>query len=295
MKKLITLLALIIVFASCQKQNNTPTNASSHTTPPASTTSTLTIMVNSATITAGQSVILSASGATSYTWSTGATTNTISVAPSLTTSYTVTGTTAGNTGTAVSMVTVISNTTTSKDSVWFNLKFTLPTPTLVTSLDTTFAKSFKFFYDTNTVRLYLNGHKINAASYGTQIDFNDGSNNGWLVLAQNIQNTAAVLKTPILMNKYDSLTLEVDSVYCFFNSNIASNFVDLLIDKNGHIPYNNTQLTTTEKTCTYNDVLTNVTANGTSLRWIGAAPINGQNAQQSWYIGGKYRCTWVNH
>ncbi len=50
-----------------------------------------TITVNSATICAGSNTILTASGATNYTWSTGATTNTISVSPAATTIYTVTG------------------------------------------------------------------------------------------------------------------------------------------------------------------------------------------------------------
>jgi len=46
---------------------------------------------NSTLICAGTSAILSASGATSYSWSTGATTSTISVFPSLSTTYTVIG------------------------------------------------------------------------------------------------------------------------------------------------------------------------------------------------------------
>jgi gliding motility-associated-like protein len=64
------------------------------------------VMVNSATICAGQSATLTASGATNYTWSTGGSTNPITVSPATTTSYTVTGNTAGCTGTAVSTVTV---------------------------------------------------------------------------------------------------------------------------------------------------------------------------------------------
>ena len=65
--------------------------------------------VNSATICAGQPANLTANGATTYTWTAGATTTgatTADAAPAATTSYTVTGTTAGCTSTAVSTVTV---------------------------------------------------------------------------------------------------------------------------------------------------------------------------------------------
>lgn len=64
------------------------------------------ITVNSPTICAGTSTILSAGGATSYTWNTGANTSTISVTPSSTTVYTVTGTAGTCTGSATSTVTV---------------------------------------------------------------------------------------------------------------------------------------------------------------------------------------------
>jgi subtilisin family serine protease len=50
-----------------------------------------TIVVNTPTVCAGNPAILTASGATSYTWSTGPTTASISASPSVTTVYTVTG------------------------------------------------------------------------------------------------------------------------------------------------------------------------------------------------------------
>jgi gliding motility-associated-like protein len=68
--------------------------------------SAMTITVNSPTICAGQSAVLTASGGTTYSWSGGETTNPITVTPAATTSYTVTGTTGGCTGTAVATVTV---------------------------------------------------------------------------------------------------------------------------------------------------------------------------------------------
>ncbi len=63
--------------------------------------------VNSATVCASQQATLTATGATSYTWSTGATTNSIIVSPSITTSYNVTGVTGGCSNSAVSTVSVI--------------------------------------------------------------------------------------------------------------------------------------------------------------------------------------------
>ena len=54
-----------------------------------------TITVNSSTICSGANTVLSANGSTSYTWSTGANTSSISVNPSSNTVYTVSGTTNG--------------------------------------------------------------------------------------------------------------------------------------------------------------------------------------------------------
>lgn len=52
-------------------------------------------------ICSGQNSTLSASGATNYTWSTGATTPVVVISPSITTSYTVTGTSLGCSATAI--------------------------------------------------------------------------------------------------------------------------------------------------------------------------------------------------
>ncbi|MEO6882467.1 MAG: hypothetical protein ABI199_00430, partial [Bacteroidia bacterium] len=68
-----------------------------------------TVSVNSATVCAGTAATLTGTGATTYSWSTGATTNPITVSPAGTTTYTVTGTTAGCTGSAIATVTVNPN------------------------------------------------------------------------------------------------------------------------------------------------------------------------------------------
>lgn len=65
-----------------------------------------TVAVNNATICAGSSANLTASGATTYSWSTGATTSSIAVTPTTTTTYTIIGTTGSCTNTKSSIVTV---------------------------------------------------------------------------------------------------------------------------------------------------------------------------------------------
>jgi gliding motility-associated-like protein len=63
-------------------------------------------IVNSPTICSGGSAVLTAGGAITYTWNTGATTNTISVNPASTTVYTVTGNTGGCNSVKTTTVTV---------------------------------------------------------------------------------------------------------------------------------------------------------------------------------------------
>jgi gliding motility-associated-like protein len=69
-------------------------------------------IVNSPSVCLGATATLTAGGATSYTWSAGATStgvNTATASPGATTSYTVTGTTAGCSSTAVATVTINSS------------------------------------------------------------------------------------------------------------------------------------------------------------------------------------------
>lgn len=67
----------------------------------------ISISVNNPTICVGQTASLTASGATTYTWDSGAQTNTLSVNPASTTIYTITGTAGTCTGSSTSTVTVI--------------------------------------------------------------------------------------------------------------------------------------------------------------------------------------------
>ncbi|MHA8104586.1 hypothetical protein PPZ62_09280, partial [Aquirufa nivalisilvae] len=78
---------------------NTATTTVTVNTPP-------TVSVNSTTICAGGQTTLTANGASSYSWSNSASGASINVSPGSTTTYTVTGTSNGCTGTAVAKVTV---------------------------------------------------------------------------------------------------------------------------------------------------------------------------------------------
>ena len=64
------------------------------------------ILVNNPTICFGQTATLTATGASSFIWSTGAATNSLMISPTVNTSYTVTGNTLGCTASTVALVTV---------------------------------------------------------------------------------------------------------------------------------------------------------------------------------------------
>ena len=73
--------------------SGTSSGCSSNITSTVSVVGQPTVTVNSPTICSGNTVAVNASGASSYSWSTGANTSSISVSPTITTVYTVTGTT----------------------------------------------------------------------------------------------------------------------------------------------------------------------------------------------------------
>ena len=76
-----------------------------------SVSASVTVTVNDPIICTGFTTTLTASGATSYSWNTGSTAQTITVSPMVTTSYTVTGSENGCTGTEFGTVTVVTNPT----------------------------------------------------------------------------------------------------------------------------------------------------------------------------------------
>lgn len=84
----------------------TSTGCSASKTATVTVNPTPTVSVNNATVCAGTAALLTASGATTYSWNTSATTNTISVTPTVTAIYTVTGTSTGCSATKTATVTV---------------------------------------------------------------------------------------------------------------------------------------------------------------------------------------------
>lgn len=64
----------------------------------------LSVLVNTMSVCSGNSAVLTASGATSYTWSTGATTSSIIVSPSISTTYSVVGSNGSCNGVAITTV-----------------------------------------------------------------------------------------------------------------------------------------------------------------------------------------------
>ena len=85
----------------------TTSGCSASATSTVTVVSSLTVAVNSATICAGSSAALSASGASTYTWSTGAMASTITVNPTSTTVYTVTGSSGSCTSSNTATVSVV--------------------------------------------------------------------------------------------------------------------------------------------------------------------------------------------
>jgi PKD repeat protein len=69
---------------------------------------TVTAVSNQSIICSGQTASLTAGGAATYSWSTGATTTVIAVSPTVTTSYTVTGTSAGGCAKSITITQLVS-------------------------------------------------------------------------------------------------------------------------------------------------------------------------------------------
>lgn len=276
MKHLFLVLAVLgLTIASCKKQA-TPQPS----TPPPSTTSGLTVTVNSATITAGQSVMLTATGATTYSWSTGATTSSIVVSPTVTTSYTVKGTTGSNTGTATSVVTVqpVSN---HKDSVWVDVYIEAPQ-----------SPTFNYHYDSTNTRLLVNGHRVPNSVFNIYKDAQFANSIARFTNFGN-NNLGVPHSTAILMKSGDTLTVQIDSLY-YTNGNSVTRGGKILLDVNTK-PYNaNTALVNAQIYTSANNL--NPVTNQPIGRPMGTAPANGMGQSTQpfyWYLGGQFTYKWV--
>ena len=121
-----------------------------------------TVTVNSPAICSGQTATLTGAGATTYSWSSGATTTSLTVSPISNTNYTVTGTTAGCTNTAVANVVVTSAFTLSVNNPTICIG---NTATLAVSGANTYTWSNGFLGSTQTVSPTSNtNYTINGAN-----------------------------------------------------------------------------------------------------------------------------------
>lgn len=93
------------------------TGCTNYTTTSVSVGTAPTVSVNSATVCAGQSAVLTASGATTYTWSTGATGASVTVTPTANATYTVSGSNSGCSQSATSSVSVLASPTVTASNV----------------------------------------------------------------------------------------------------------------------------------------------------------------------------------
>ena len=208
------------------------------------------ITVNSATICAGQTVTLTAGGATSFAWSVGATSSGVSSAtatPSASATYTVTGTTGSCTGTAISTVTVnplpsVTLAAFNPDTVCVNwATFALPTGTPVGGVYTGAGVSGTNYNPTTAgvgthvvTYTYTNGSTTCAASANTNITVNSCTG----VEEYGFTNSISVYPNP------------TSGMFNIFISN--ADFTELLItvsDVQGRLVYN---LTDKNITSNYN-------------------------------------------
>ncbi len=171
-----------------------------------------TVTVNSATICNGQTVDLFALGGQAYIWSTTATMNSISVSPSTTTTYTVTGTIAGCVNTAKGIVTVNS----------------LPsTPTI--------SQNFAVLTSSSTTgnQWYLNGNIINGATSQTYTMLVNGN---YTVEVTNGSGCAAMsAATTVTTLGIDSPTAQTEKVKVYPNPFSYSTTIEVTEVKQGMI------------------------------------------------------------
>jgi hypothetical protein len=271
MKKILSILTLAVCLASCKKNTTTPTPP---VAPPNNNNNCPTVTVNNATIIVGQSVTLVANGATSYTWSTMAISNSIVVSPTVTTNYTVTGGQGTSTASAVSKVTVLTNTNTGNgDSVWVDIRFENPQ-----------SSTFNYRYDTTNTRILLNGHRI--CNNKQNIYYDLPVNGGGLMRYCNYwcDNTHQI-NNPIHMATGDSITVEIDSLF-YPNTNLYRGG-GIYISVNAMPVINVTQPT---------KLIWDVANNANTGRNLGNALANGMGGttqQFYWLLGGKFRYTWI--
>ncbi len=216
-----------------------------------------TVTVNSATICSGSSIVLNASGASTYSWSTGANTNSITVTPSSNTIYTVTGLTSGCSNTVTSNVVVI------------------PLPTVTVNSST--------ICSGNSITLTANGassYLWNTGANSNTIAVSPSSNSNYTVIGTssscsnsavssivvNISPTVTVNSSTICVGQLTSLIATGASSY-FWHTGVTTNSLNV-----SPITTSNYTVTGTSSGCTNSIVTTvsviplpTVTVNSTTL------------------------------
>lgn len=174
-----------------------------------------TVAVNNATICSGTSTVLTASGASTYSWNTGATTNTISVSPSSTTIYTVTGTSNGCSNTKTVSVTVKTTPT-----------VTVNSPTICAGQTTTLTATGATTYSWNTSAT-TNSISVNPTSttnYTVTGTTNGCSNTKTTTVTVNPSPTVTAVANPtsICVGQTSTLTVSGATTYSWNTGVITS-------------------------------------------------------------------------
>ncbi len=188
------------------------------------------ISVNTPTICAGGSAVLSASGVTSYTWSTGSNAPSISVTPSVTTNYTINGSLTGCASNAVQTATV-------KVNPLPNVTFAPVAPLCVSNAPVTLGGSPINGTYTGTG---TSGNMFNPAISGTgtyPVNYYYTDLNGCSNVAMQTVSVSACTGIIELTNSAISIypNPAMDAFYVNFNNTLADNTVIELYDAIGKI------------------------------------------------------------
>jgi len=146
---------------------------------------TVTVIPTNPTICSGESVSLTATGATTYVWNTGVTTSTINVSPTNQTTYTVIGQNGSCSGTPVQVVVGVN-----------------PSPTVIAGSDVINIQAG------GTVN--FNNSGSNATSYNWNFGDGQTSTTGFVAHTYNVQGTYTVILTGTIGSCTDSDTLTIN-------------------------------------------------------------------------------------
>jgi len=153
------------------------------------------------TICSGNSTVLSANGATTYSWSpaVGATTSTVSVSPGSTTTYTVTGTTGGCTSAQQTVVVTVN-----------------PSPTIIASGATTICSGNSTVISASGATTYTWSPAIGATT--STVSVSPGSTTTYTVTGTTAGCTSAPQTVKITVTPTPTVTLSAPPTICSGNS-----------------------------------------------------------------------------